>query len=182
MDAIQAIADKHGLKVIYDAAHAVGSHYNDKSLLEYGDISATSLHATKLLNTGGGCITRDPELNESLKRIRFGHNNSKTDIIQDGFNGKMTEIHAALGLANLKSCKGVLDDRKKKYPCYREALTGTPKLSFQSHVRGEMNYSYFPVIFDSEKDLLDVSEALRLEQIFARRYFLSIGQYVQPNC
>ena len=120
----------------------------------------------------GGCITRDPELNESLKRIRFfGHNDSKTDIIQDGFNGKMTEIHAALGLANLKYHQDVLDDRRKKYHCYREALTGTPKLSFQSHVRGEMNYSYFPVIFDSEKDLLDVSEALRLEQIFARRYF-----------
>ena len=125
VDAIQAIADKHGLKVIYDAAHAVGSHYNDKSLLEYGDISATSLRATKLLNTGegGGCITRDPELNESLKRIRFfGHNDLKTDIIQDGFNGKMTEIHAALGLANLKYHQDVLDDRRKKYHCYREAF------------------------------------------------------------
>ncbi len=90
--------------MIYDAAHAIGSTYKGKCVLEFGDISATSLHSTKLLNTGegGGCVTCSEELYEKLKRIRFfGHNDEK-DVVEDGFNGKMTEIHAALGLANLK--------------------------------------------------------------------------------
>ena len=90
VEVIEAVAKKHGLKVIYDAAHAIGSTYKGKSLLQYGDISATSLHATKLLNTaeGGGCITLDREINEKLKRIRFfGHNDQK-EIVEEGFNGK----------------------------------------------------------------------------------------------
>ena len=117
VEAIEAIAKRHNLKVIYDAAHAVGSKINEKSLLEYGDISATSLHATKLLNTGegGGCITTNNDLHEKLKRVRFfGHDNNK-EIVEEGFNGKLTEIHAALGLANLKYFDLVLEDRKNKY-------------------------------------------------------------------
>ena len=117
VEAIEQIAKKHKLKLIYDAAHAIGSVYDNKSLLSYGDISATSLHATKLLNTaeGGACITLKDELDAKLKRIRFfGHDESK-DIVEDGFNGKMTEVHAALGLANLKYYDAVLSDRKQKY-------------------------------------------------------------------
>ena len=117
VDAIELIAKKYDLKVIYDAAHAVGSKYNGKSLLEYGDISATSLHATKLLNSGegGACITSNIAFHEKLKRIRFfGHNDEK-EIVEEGFNGKLTEIHAGLGLVNLKNFDEVLIDRKKKY-------------------------------------------------------------------
>ena len=100
--AIHNIAKKYKLKVIYDAAHAIGSTIDNKSLLEFGDISATSLHATKLLNTGegGGCIAKDLDIVEKLKRVRFGHDNEK-NIVEAGFNGKMTEIHAALGITNL---------------------------------------------------------------------------------
>jgi len=173
VDAIEVIAKKNNLKVIYDAAHAIGSTYKGKSLLEYGDISATSLHATKLLNTaeGGGCITEDKELHEKLKRIRFfGHNEFK-DIVEDGFNGKMTEVHAALGLANLKYYDVVLEDRKNKYQFYKDELSSVPDLQFQFVRYGAPNYSYFPLIFDSEKRLLEVEKRLNGRNIYPRRYF-----------
>ena len=180
VDAIEVIAKKNKLKVIYDAAHAIGSTYKGKSLLKYGDISATSLHATKLLNSaeGGGCITKDLDLHEKLKRIRFfGHNDLK-EIVEDGFNGKMTEIHAALGLANLKYHDAVLDDRRHKYLYYRENLSSLNFLSFQSMKIGEPNYSYFPVIFDSERRLIEIEEKLNAKQIFPRRYFYpSVNMY-----
>jgi dTDP-4-amino-4,6-dideoxygalactose transaminase len=182
VEAIEAIAKKHNLKVIYDAAHAIGSTYNGKSLLKFGDISATSLHATKLLNTaeGGGCITTNPEIHEKLKRIRFfGHNDAK-DIVEDGFNGKMTEVHAALGIANLKYYDEVLDDRKTKYQLYKEALCEIPGLQFQEIRKGESNYSYFPVIFESEDQVLKVENALNAESIFPRRYFYpSVNTYTK---
>jgi len=170
---IEAIAKKYNLKVIYDGAHAIGTNVNGESVLEWGDISATSLHGTKLLNTaeGGGCITTNPELHEKIKRIRFfGHNDAK-DIVEDGFNGKMTEVHAALGLANLKYFDEVLPDRKHKYLLYRDALQANPNLSFQK-LNGEgCNYSYFPVIFETEQALLEVEKKLNDQNIFPRRYF-----------
>jgi len=171
--AIETIAKKHGLKVIYDAAHAVGSTYNGRSLLEYGDISATSLHATKLFNTaeGGGCITKDKQLFEKLRRIRFfGHNDAK-DIVEEGFNGKLTEVHAALGIANLKYFHEVIADRRLKYNIYKEFLSGLPRISFQAHKIGVSNFSYFPIIFDSEVLLLNVEVALNKLKIYPRRYF-----------
>lgn len=180
VEAISAIAKKYNLKVIYDGAHAIGSSYRNKALLSYGDISATSLHATKLLNTaeGGGCVAQNPELIARLQRIRFfGHNDQK-DIVEDGFNGKLTEVHAALGLANLKYYDAVLADRKAKYLQYKSALSESDRLRFQSISEGETNYSYFPVIFASEAELLKVNNALAEEQIFARRYFYpSVNTY-----
>lgn len=173
VDKIEAIAKKHNLKVIYDGAHAIGSQFNKKSLLQYGDITATSLHATKLLNTaeGGGCITNNPEIYEKLKRIRFfGHNEIK-DIVEDGFNGKMTEVHAALGIANLKYYDEVLKDRKNKYQLYKNTLSSIPELKFQVSKNDESNYSYFPVIFNSEEELLNVEQLLNKQNIYPRRYF-----------
>ena len=189
VEAIEVIAEKHNLKVIYDGAHAIGSTYKGKSLLEYGDITATSLHATKLLNTaeGGGCITATNELHEKLKRIRFfGHNNNK-DVVEDGFNGKMTEVHAALGLANLKYYDEVLADRKKKYRMYSEALLSFSNVQFQKFRIGEPNYSYFPVIFDTEFRLLAIEKRLNKQQIYPRRYFYpSVNEYIKimdyQNC
>ena len=182
VEAIDKIAKKHNLKVIYDAAHAIGSTYNGKSLLEFGDISATSLHATKLFNTaeGGACITSDKTLDKKLRRIRFfGHNEDK-DIVEDGFNGKVTEVHAALGLANLKYYDEVLEDRKKKYMLYKELLCGLDGIRFQILVFGEPNYSYFPVIFDSEETLLSIIELLSEHKIYPRRYFYpSVNTYRQ---
>jgi dTDP-4-amino-4,6-dideoxygalactose transaminase len=172
--AINEIAKKYNLKVIYDAAHAIGTTLNGVSILNFGDISATSLHATKLLNTGegGGCITNNSLISEKLKRIRFfGHNQDKNDIIEDGFNGKLTEIHAALGLANLKLFDDVLIDRKKKYKFYESQLSKTGKLKFQNHKIGSSNFSYFPIIFENENILLSVIKVLNENQIFPRRYF-----------
>jgi dTDP-4-amino-4,6-dideoxygalactose transaminase len=171
--AIDAIAKKHGLKVIYDAAHAIGSVYKGKSLLEYGDVAATSLHATKLLNTaeGGACITTDDALHEKIKRIRFfGHDDAK-EIVEEGFNGKITEVHAALGLANLKYHDAVLADRKSKYFQYKAGLEDLPGVQFQELRLGEPNYSYFPIIFESEAILLQVEAALNEQKIVPRRYF-----------
>ena len=180
VDTIEVIAKKHHLKVIYDGAHAIGSTYKGKSLLEYGDITATSLHATKLLNTaeGGGCITKDYELHEKLKRIRFFGYNEQKDIVEDGFNGKMTEVHAALGVANMKYFDEVLLDRKQKYNLYKQKLVGVDFLRFQVSKIGETNYSYFPVIFDSEERLIDSEERLSKSNIFPRRYFYpSVNTY-----
>ena len=171
---IQRIAEKHNLKIIYDAAHALGSTVDSQSVLSFGDISATSLHATKLLNSGegGGCITNNVNLHERLKRIRFfGHSEDKSDIIEDGLNAKMTEVHAALGLANLKYFKNVLEDRKEKYRFYQNQLCSIKNISFQSQNIGESNCSYFPIIFESEKELLEVVEKLNSLNIFPRRYF-----------
>lgn len=182
IDAIDLIAKKHNLKVIYDGAHAIGSTYKSKSILEYGDITATSLHATKLLNTaeGGGCITKKNELSEKLKRIRFfGHDDSK-DIIEDGFNGKMTEVHAALGIANLKYYEDVIYDREKKYQLYKEILSLKNHFDFQSVNCGTTNYSYFPIIFKTENELLETTKKLSYNNIFPRRYFYpSVNTYTK---
>lgn len=182
VDAIEAIAKKHKLKVIYDAAHGIGSTYKGKSLLAYGDISATSLHATKLLNTaeGGGCIATDPAIHERLKRIRFfGHNDAK-EVIEDGFNGKMTEVHAALGIANLKYYDEVLADRKQKYQLYKEGLSTVSGLQFQKITHGEPNYSYFPIIFETEQKLLETEKELNKINAYPRRYFYpSVNTYTK---
>ena len=179
IDEINQIAKKHDLKVIYDAAHGVGSTYNNKSILNFGDISATSFHATKMLNTaeGGGCITNNINLHEKLKRIRFfGHDDNK-NVVEEGFNGKLTEVHAALGIANLKYIADALRDRKEKYFLYKELLENMPTLSFQKVNEG-CNYSYFPLIFENEKVLKETIEALSREKIFARRYFYpSVNTY-----
>jgi len=173
VEAIENIAKRHNLKVIYDAAHAIGSTYKDKSLLFYGDVSAISMHGTKLLNTaeGGGCVVTNKDLYEKLKRIRFfGHDNSK-NIVEDGFNGKMTEVHAALGIANLKYYDEVLQDRKDKYLYYKEKLSSNSTLVFQTIKYGETNYSYFPLILKSEDELLKVEKTLNEQKIYPRRYF-----------
>ena len=180
---IEKIAKKYNLKVIYDGAHAIGSKFDGKSLLTFGDITATSLHATKLLNTaeGGGCITTNTELDKKIKRIRFfGHSDDKTDIVEDGFNGKLTEIHAALGLANLNYYDEVLDDRRFKYLLYKEKLQQVPTIRFQDIAAGETNYSYFPIIFETEEQLLNVESVLKANAIFPRRYFYpSVNTYTK---
>jgi len=173
VESISEIGKKHNLKVIYDGAHAIGTTIDSKSILEFGDITATSLHATKLLNTaeGGACIAMDPDIHEKLKRIRFFGHDTNHNIVEDGFNGKMTEVHAALGMANLKYLNHVLEDRKKKYNLYVEKLSTIKSLRFQVNKTGKTNYSYMPLIFESEKILLKVENNLNRQNIFPRRYF-----------
>lgn len=174
IEAIEVIAKKYNLKVIYDACHSVGVRYKGKSVFAYGDVSCTSYHATKMLNSGegGGCFTNDAALDAKMKRIRFfGFSEDKTNIVEEGSNLKMTEVHASVGLANLKYLQTALDDRKEKYMLYKQLLSANPTLKFQKINGDSCNYSYFPVIFDSEETLLNVDKALQAEHVFARRYF-----------
>ncbi|MDB4733902.1 DegT/DnrJ/EryC1/StrS family aminotransferase [Planctomycetota bacterium] len=173
VDTIRAIADRHGLKVIYDAAHSMGSTLDGESLLCAGDISATSMHATKLFNTaeGGGCIAADPVLQEKLERIRFFGHDERKEIVEDGFNGKLTEVHAALGLANLEEYDDVLSERRAGYRLYEQSLRGLAEITFQQHDRGEVNYSYFPVVLKDEATLNSLLMEMSDRQIYPRRYF-----------
>ena len=173
IDAIDRIARKHGLKVIYDACHSFGVSYKGKSVFTYGDISVTSFHATKMLNTaeGGGCFTQDDELDEKMRRIRYFGFENHSEIVEDGFNGKMTEVNAAVGIANLAYMDMALADRKKKYIMYKEILKSNPYLRFQKIEQDSCNYSYFPVVFPNEKTVLHVIDVLHANQVFPRRYF-----------
>lgn len=168
---IEKIAKQHGLKVIYDGAHAFGSRYHGKSLLDYGDISTLSFHATKLFHTieGGACIVKDAEINRKLDLAkRFGHNGDEHFTL--GINGKQSEFHAAMGLANFPYIGEIIADRKRASDLYDSLLQGyvkRPKL--QAGL--EYNYAYYPVIFKSETELLTVFNALNKEGIFPRRYF-----------
>lgn len=170
--AIDAIARSRGLKVVYDAAHAVGVKVDGKSVLAYGDVSATSFHATKLLNTseGGGIYATDSRIDTTLRELRFfGYDDAKS-VVRVGTNAKMTEVNAAIGLANLKHMDEVLADRREKYALYRKLLSVLDGVSFQRIAEG-CNFSYFPVVFKSEHALLRVEEALNRENVFPRRYF-----------
>ncbi len=169
---IQAIADKHGLKVIYDAAHAMAVEVGGKSILRYGDISGVSFHATKLFNTaeGGACVTDDDTLAERVRRMRFFGFDDRKDIVDDGLNAKMTEVSASLGLANLKWLDHVRRNRREKYELYRDFLSEMPYITFQKY-NPEYNYSYMPVLFDSEELLLRVVAQLNGDNIYPRRYF-----------
>lgn len=172
IDKIDKIAKKYRLKVIYDAAHAFGVSYKGKCIFEYGDISATSFHATKMLNTaeGGACIARDSHVFEELRKIRFFGFDNEKNVVTDGFNGKMTEVHAAIGLANLQVIEEALHDRKSKYQLYKEGLSNNKTIRFQK-ITTDCNYSYFPLIFNSEEDLKSCVTALNAEHYFPRRYF-----------
>ena len=172
IEEIDALAKKHGLSVIYDAAHAMGVQYKGRSIMEYGDMSCTSFHATKMLNTaeGGGVFTLNEELDAKLRRIRFFGFENHADIVEDGFNGKMTEVHAAVGIANLRYLDQALADRKAKYARYKEILGQNPDIRFQK-ITSDCNCSYFPAIFKDEATALKVIESLSAVQVFPRRYF-----------
>lgn len=173
VDAIRKIAENHKLKIIYDAAHAMCVLYKGKSLMSYGDISATSFHATKIFQSGegGACVTNDQKLYERLRRLRFfGHDDNK-DIVDIGMNGKMTEIHAALGLVNMKWLDEVLRDRREKYDMYMDLLEGCSFVGFQHFSPDSYNYSYMPVLLEDKDRLHVVIERLNNMSIYPRRYF-----------
>lgn len=171
VDSIQKIADKHNLKVIYDAAHTFGSFYKNKAISSYGDISTLSFHATKLFHTieGGACIVKDKYISDKLGLIkRFGYD--RNDIVYLGINAKQDEFNAAMGLANFKHLDEIRLIRKHLSDLYDNLLNGKlvrPKT--QKYL--EYNYSYYPVLFESEKDLLEKFDKLSKIGVFPRRYF-----------
>lgn len=171
VEAIQEIADKYNLKVIYDAAHAFGSFYKGKSLCGYGDVSTCSFHATKVFHTieGGACICKDDKVNELLYHAKkFGHDGD--DHITLGINGKQSEFNAAMGLALFPYISHLIKERKRVCDLYDSLLVGMvtrPKV--QENL--DYNYAYYPVVFKSEDELKKVFRALAEQEIYPRRYF-----------
>lgn len=171
--AIEEIAKKHNLKVIYDAAHSLFVNYDGKSILEFGDISVVSFHAVKLFNTieGGACITKSIELAEKIEQLRnFGFDKAGA-INSTGLNAKMTELHAAMGLASLKYIDEIKRKRREKHNLYKELLSKNKDIGFQKVNEKQYNYSYMPVLFPDEKTLLSVLKKLNENNIFPKRYF-----------
>ncbi len=168
---IEALAKEYNLKVIYDAAHAFGAIYEGKSLCAYGDISTLSFHATKIFHTaeGGACIIKDKSISKKIDlQKRFGHLND--DHFCLGINGKQSELHAAMGLANFPYIEKIIAKRKKISEIYDHFLaTCVERPKKQENL--VYNYAYYPVLFQSEEDLLQVFKALAKENIYPRRYF-----------
>lgn len=173
VDAIEKIAKKHNLKVIYDGAHAFGVEINGKSIFEFGDISTCSLHATKLYHSieGGLLITKDADLLKKLAYIRnFGFDGPE-NFAELGLNGKNSEFHAAMGLANLKYIEDISKKRKILINRYDEKLNTLKACRPIWHANSENNASYYPIIFQSEELMLACKEHLQMNEIGARRYF-----------
>lgn len=173
VEAIEEIAQKYNLKVIYDAAHAFGVTYKGKSLFEYGDVSTCSFHATKLFHTGegGAMFTKDSDL---YKKLFYSHNFGHDGPLAFhglGLNGKMSELQAALGLTVLPYIENIISERKKIVNFYNSKLDLEKFQIIKVRNNTHWNYSYYPVIFKSEKELLVVEEKLNNHQIFPRRYF-----------
>ncbi len=174
---IQEIADIYGLKVIYDAAHAFGVNVDGKSILESGDMSTLSFHATKVYNTveGGALICHDEATKKRIDYLKNFGFAGETTVVAPGINSKMDEIRAAYGLLNLKQVDDAIAKRKHIAELYREALKNIPGIRFLNDIEGvRHNYSYFPV-FITEKDYGmsrdDLYEKLRQNNIMGRRYF-----------
>lgn len=173
VERLEVIANKHNLKIIYDGAHAFASTYKGRSVFEYGDISTLSFHATKLFHTveGGGVITPKADYLKKLSYLRnFGHEGPEK-FVEVGINGKNSEVHAAMGLCNLKYINAILDKRRFFSAYYDEKLVNLNVIRPKIQIGSGYNYAYYPVVFPTEADLLNSVAELQKYQIFPRRYF-----------
>ncbi len=171
VEKIDAIAKRHNLKVIYDAAHAFGVAYKDKSLLSYGDVSTCSFHATKLFQTieGGAVISRDKKISDRVELMkRFGHHGDEHFML--GINAKASEFHAAMGLCNLPYIDQIISRRKIASEQYDQELSG---IGLRPQIAKDTtpNYAYYPLVLTNEEKLRSTIDALTAERIFPRRYF-----------
>lgn len=178
--ALQRIADKHGLKIIYDAAHAFGVKQNGHSVLEAGDMSTLSFHATKVYNTveGGALVCQSAEMKQHIDQLRNFGFTGETEVDAAGINSKMDEIRAAYGLLNLKQVDAAIAARKAVAEAYRAALANTPGIRCLQDIPGvQHNYSYFPIYIDANaygKTRDELYHHLKEHGIFARRYFYPV--------
>ncbi len=173
IELIEKIADKYNLKLIFDAAHCFGTKYKGKSVYEFGHISTASFHATKIFHTveGGAVVTKDNKLLKKLNSLRnFGHASSY-DFTIPGINGKNSEFHAAMGLCNLKYFEKILAKRQQLVNHYDNLLKSLNLNQICLNSQAEWNYSYYPVLFETEEVLMRVSKALENNYIYTRRYF-----------
>lgn len=177
IERIAQIAEKHHLKVIYDAAHAVGETYKGKGLGAYGDLSTFSFHATKVFSTceGGGVSCNSVKIKERLYTLQNFGINMDAEVVDIGLNSKMSEFHAAMGLCNLRHLGEMIKERKKRVELYRENLKGCPGIEMlkeQEHVVS--NFAYFPIFIHKEEIGMDRDQVCALlyeKGYFARKYF-----------
>lgn len=175
--AIQEIADKYGLKVIYDAAHAFGVEVDGESVLNAGDMSTLSFHATKVYNTieGGAMVMHDEKTKQRIDYLKNFGFAGETTVVAPGINSKMDEIRSAYGILNLRQVDSAIAARQKVAIRYREALREVPGISFFEDMPGvRHNYSYFPIFVDAEKFGITRDElyfAMREANVYGRRYF-----------
>ena len=177
VERIQEIADIYGLKIIYDAAHAFGVEMKDYSILNYGDLSILSFHATKTFNTieGGAIICHDGKTKKRIDYLKnFGFANEIT-VVAPGINAKMNEVQAAYGLLQLKTFKDQIKSRQEITGIYRELLKGVDGVNFLDDIEGvKHNFAYFPIFVDESKynqSRDDLFFKLEKQNIFGRRYF-----------
>jgi len=187
VDAIERIAAKHGLKVIYDAAHSFGVQYQGQSIFNYGDVSTCSFHATKIFHTGegGALFCNDADLYNTLFYMHnFGHNGPH-DFQGVGINGKTSELQGAMGLALMPYLDVIFSNRKRAFEQYMDALGNQASMEFMQLRQGTTwNYCYLPVIFRDEQTVLRLIDALGKENIRPRRYFypsLNELRFLEPQ-
>jgi dTDP-4-amino-4,6-dideoxygalactose transaminase len=176
VDELQAIADEHGLKLMFDAAHAFGSTYKSQTIGRFGACEVLSFHATKAFNTmeGGAVVTDDDDLAEALRLMRNFGFSGYDNVIHPGTNGKMIEVCAAMGLTNLDAFDQVVDGNRRNYEAYRAAFGGVPGISLLSYDERERNPHHYVVIEIDEGAPADrdaIVAALHAENVLARKYF-----------
>lgn len=187
VERLQEVGAKHGLPVIYDAAHAFGVTVGGKGIAEFGDISTFSFHATKLYHMveGGAVVAQDPDIIKSIAFSRnFGHNGEHFEGV--GINGKNSEFHSAMGLVNLRHIDEIIARRKLLYLQYLSAFEKSGISFCKQRLLDEAgyNFAYFPIVFDTEDDLLIVKKALEDNYVQPRRYFypsLNLLPYTPPQ-
>ena len=183
---IDAIAKKHNLKVIYDAAHAFGVTQDGQSILKAGDISTLSFHATKVYNTieGGALICHSAEMKYHVDNLKNFGFRGETTVVAPGINSKMDEIRAAYGLLNLRQVDAAIEARKQVAETYRSALRGVNGIRFFDDMLGvRHNYSYFPIFVDEEQYGISrdaLYEKMKANNVLGRRYFYPLITDFEP--
>lgn len=174
---IQEIADKYGLKVIYDAAHAFGVEVNGESILNAGDMSTLSFHATKVYNTleGGALVMHDETTKKRVDYLKNFGFAGETEVVAPGINSKVDEVRAAYGILNLRQVDAAIEARHQVAIKYREALRPVEGITFMDDMPGvKHNYSYFPLFVDAEKYGMtrdELYEKMKAHNVLGRRYF-----------
>lgn len=185
IDELQAIADEHGLKLMFDAAHAFGSTYKGQSIGRFGECEVFSFHATKAFNTmeGGAVTTNNDKLAETMRLMRNFGFAGYDNVIHPGTNGKMIEVCAVMGLANLTAVEGIFGRNLSNYETYRSGLAGVPGVTLLEYDTGERNNHHYVVIevdggcVASRDELI---AALQAENVLARKYFWPGSHQMQP--